>query len=222
MLARKLLSFAHSAVRVSSTISSEVLRDHCRCPTCYSAATCQRHLELRNFKTDVRPVRIVTKENGDMTINWSDGHFSVYTKRQLDELVRRDHGKDLPDKIPWAGDSLPAKHDAQGILAEILSNGAHASPKLAEFIRDLVQFGIGVVTNIEPNAEKIEDFVSNIALIKETFYGKFWEFTAEENLSHADTAFTNLGIGPHTDSTYLSQTPGLQVNFVRMRFCRLG
>lgn len=39
--------------------------------------------------------------------------------------------------------------------------------------------------------------------------GGFWDFTA--NLAHADTAYTTLGLGVHTDTTYFSDPVGLQM-----------
>jgi hypothetical protein len=35
--------------------------------------------------------------------------------------------------------------------------------------------------------------------------GKFWEFTAD--LSKADTAYTTMALGAHTDNTYFVKTP---------------
>jgi trimethyllysine dioxygenase len=42
-----------------------------------------------------------------------------------------------------------------------------------------------------------------------TIKGAFWDFTAD--LSSGDTAYTQLGIGPHTDNTYFSDPAGLQM-----------
>jgi trimethyllysine dioxygenase len=39
--------------------------------------------------------------------------------------------------------------------------------------------------------------------------GGFYDFTAD--LSSGDTAYTQLGIGPHTDNTYFSDPAGLQM-----------
>jgi trimethyllysine dioxygenase len=54
--------------------------------------------------------------------------------------------------------------------------------------------------------KKTEELARRIAFIRETHYGRFWDFTA--NMAHGDTAYTNLGIGAHTDSTYFTDPIG--------------
>ena len=44
----------------------------------------------------------------------------------------------------------------------------------------------------------------------DTVYGKFWKFSSA-SLDFADTAYTSEALGPHTDSTYYTNTPGVQV-----------
>jgi trimethyllysine dioxygenase len=44
--------------------------------------------------------------------------------------------------------------------------------------------------------------------VRETHYGKFWEFTAD--LKHGDTAYTNIALPAHTDTTYFTDPVGLQ------------
>lgn len=60
---------------------------------------------------------------------------------------------------------------------------------------------------VTPEATKA--LVERIAFIRETHYGGFWDFTAD--LSKKDTAYTNLGLGVHTDTTYFSDPAGLQL-----------
>jgi len=51
--------------------------------------------------------------------------------------------------------------------------------------------------------------VERIAFIRHTHYGGLWDFTA--NLAKKDTAYTDLPLGVHTDSTYFSDPTGLQL-----------
>lgn len=57
--------------------------------------------------------------------------------------------------------------------------------------------------------EETEALVRKIAFIRETHYGGFWDFTSD--LSHGDTAYTNLALGAHTDTTYFTDPAGLQM-----------
>lgn len=50
--------------------------------------------------------------------------------------------------------------------------------------------------------------LERIGPIRETHYGGFYDFTPD--LSKADTAYTNLALAPHTDTTYFTDPAGLQ------------
>lgn len=56
--------------------------------------------------------------------------------------------------------------------------------------------------------EATEKLLSRIAFIRPTHYGGFWDFTAD--LSKKDMAYTTLGLGAHTDTTYFTDPAGLQ------------
>ena len=51
--------------------------------------------------------------------------------------------------------------------------------------------------------------LERIAFIRDTHYGAFWDFTS--NMSSKDTAYTTLAIGSHNDTTYFSDSCGLQM-----------
>jgi hypothetical protein len=50
--------------------------------------------------------------------------------------------------------------------------------------------------------------LEKIAFIRHTHYGGFYDFIPD--LALADTAYTNLALGAHTDTTYFSDPAGLQ------------
>lgn len=60
-----------------------------------------------------------------------------------------------------------------------------------------------------PTPEATEELIRRIAFIRETHYGGFWDFTSD--LSHGDTAYTDLALGAHTDTTYFTDPAGLQL-----------
>lgn len=71
------------------------------------------------------------------------------------------------------------------------------------------QFGFSFVSGIPPTPEATEELVRRIAFIRETHYGGFWDFTSD--LSHGDTAYTDIALGAHTDTTYFTDPAGLQM-----------
>jgi trimethyllysine dioxygenase len=62
---------------------------------------------------------------------------------------------------------------------------------------------------VPPDTKHTEALARRVCFIRESHFGGFWDFTA--NLAHGDTAYTNLAIGAHTDSTYFTDPVGLQL-----------
>ncbi|CAE6415961.1 unnamed protein product [Rhizoctonia solani] len=80
-----------------------------------------------------------------------------------------------------------------------------------KWLRKIDEFGFCFVSGVPSNPEDTEKLTQRIAFIRDTKceYGGFWDFTSD--LKHGDTAYTNLALGAHTDTTYLSDPCGLQL-----------
>lgn len=75
------------------------------------------------------------------------------------------------------------------------------------FLRECLLVGLASLTL--PCHASLRTTPGFSAFIRETHYGRFWDFTAD--LQHADTAYTDIPLGLHTDSTYFSDPVGLQM-----------
>lgn len=80
---------------------------------------------------------------------------------------------------------------------------------VARWVNKIAQFGFCFVSGVPATPEDTEQLIKKIAFIRETHYGGFWDFTSD--LSHGDTAYTNLALGAHTDTTYFTDPAGLQM-----------
>jgi len=69
-------------------------------------------------------------------------------------------------------------------------------------------YGFCYVDNVPTTPEATEAMLRDIAFIRETHYGGFYDFTAD--LASKDTAYTNIALPAHTDTTYFSDPIGLQ------------
>ena len=72
-----------------------------------------------------------------------------------------------------------------------------------------MDYGFVHVTDVphdDPN--ETQKLLERIAFIRETHYGGFYDF--KPDLAMADTAYTNLALAPHTDTTYFTEPAGLQ------------
>lgn len=79
---------------------------------------------------------------------------------------------------------------------------------LAKWLRDIDKFGIAFVDGIPISNDKSQKLVERLGPIRKTHYGEYWDFTSD--LKHGDTAYTNLALPAHTDTSYFSDPIGLQ------------
>lgn len=71
------------------------------------------------------------------------------------------------------------------------------------------RFGLVFVTGVPfETGEATKKLLEKIAFIRQTHYGGFYDFIPD--LAMADTAYTNLALGAHTDTTYFTDPAGLQ------------
>ncbi|KAF5367109.1 hypothetical protein D9758_004034 [Tetrapyrgos nigripes] len=89
---------------------------------------------------------------------------------------------------------------------EFMANEGHG---LHKCLQKIDKFGFSFVEGVPPTPEATEKLAERIGFIRETQYGKFWEFTSD--LSKGDTAYTTLALGAHTDNTYFTDPCGLQL-----------
>jgi trimethyllysine dioxygenase len=80
---------------------------------------------------------------------------------------------------------------------------------LFEWLSNVNQFGFSFVSGVPLTPEATEELSQRIGFIRETQYGRFWEFTSD--LAKGDTAYTPLALGAHTDNTYFTDPCGLQL-----------
>ncbi|KAK8065670.1 trimethyllysine dioxygenase [Apiospora hydei] len=100
------------------------------------------------------------------------------------------------------GTSWPPSVSSQ----DLASNEARTVAQLTDAIR---RFGFVFVTGVPfETGEATEKLLEKIAFIRQTHYGGFYDFVPD--LAMADTAYTNLALGAHTDTTYFSDPAGLQ------------
>lgn len=78
-----------------------------------------------------------------------------------------------------------------------------------KWLTKVAQYGFAFVTGVPPTPTDTEALIRRIAFIRETHYGGFWDFTSD--LAHGDTAYTDLALQAHTDTTYFSDPAGLQM-----------
>ncbi|KAF9123572.1 hypothetical protein BGW39_008871 [Mortierella sp. 14UC] len=192
----------------TSRFHSFWLRDHCHCAECYHSVTKQRLVNTFKIPRDVKPKSVSLTSTG-MDVTWDhDNHkshypFSWLNKHSYDPKITDPYLPEGAPKITW--DNSIASN-----LPEVTYKDVMESDKgLAEWLNNIHVYGFSFVSGVPVTTEATEKLAERISFIRETHYGGFWDFTSD--LGHGDTAYTDLALGAHTDTTYFTDPVGLQM-----------
>ncbi|CDK26442.1 unnamed protein product [Kuraishia capsulata CBS 1993] len=204
-------SFLVDGVEVTSKLISHHiwLRDHCHCTSCYHGVTRQRLQNSCEIPRNIAPISI-SVENDFITITWTDGHEGEY---QILWLVSHSYFPKIELRNPKQLTLPRTLWNVAKIKAELPTvdyNSVIESEKgVAEWCSKIWEYGFCLVENVPVSPEVTEKLIERIAFIRPTHYGGFWDFTADLKVN--DTAYTDIAIPLHTDGTYFTDPPGLQL-----------
>jgi trimethyllysine dioxygenase len=190
-------------------VPSVWLRDHCQCPQCVHPSTKQRLIEtFDEIHSNISPESIKEDVNA-FHVTWNDGHQSVYSKAWLQssgEKVqpRSAERQGIVDTELWTGTDI--KNSPPTINYDFVMR---TDDGLKEWLHLIRKYGFSYIEKCPVTPEATEKIMERIAFIRPTHYGGFYDFTSD--LAKGDTAYTQLGIGAHTDNTYFSDPAGLQM-----------
>ncbi|KAF9397186.1 hypothetical protein BGX21_009140 [Mortierella sp. AD011] len=193
---------------VTSRFHSFWLRDHCHCPECYHSVTKQRLVNTFNIPRDIKPKSITLGSEGIKVIWDNDNHESNYSyhwlqRHSYDPKIMDPYKPEGAAKITW--DNSIASN-----LPEVTYKDVMETDKgLAEWLNNIHIYGFSYVSGVPVSTEATEALSRRITFIRETHYGGFWDFTSD--LGHGDTAYTDIPLGSHTDTTYFTDPVGLQM-----------
>ncbi|KAK6080222.1 trimethyllysine dioxygenase [Seiridium cupressi] len=185
------------------------LRDNCRCKSCVNQDTMQRAFNTFDIPKDIRPVNIKSQEAG-VKVQWSDNsHESFYPWDFIEYYLQEDRIK--PEEVQIntfnaKGSALAQKWPPSVSSKDIEKDETNAIGRLTNHIR---KYGFSFITDVPyETAEPTQKLLEKIAFIRETHYGGFYDFIPD--LALADTAYTNIALAAHTDTTYFTDPAGLQ------------
>lgn len=191
------------------------LRDNCHCDKCYYPATKQRLLNSAHIAPDVAPTSVNT--DGSVHITWNDVHTSdydahwlhvhSYNPRLIPVSAKLKGHKELLSQELWQTKDMPL--DALPSVDFNTIVNATNTDAVKDWSLKIWKHGFCLIDNVPVTPEDTEVLCEKLSYIRPTHYGGFWDFTSD--LSKADTAYTNFDILSHTDGTYWSDTPGLQL-----------
>ncbi|KAK5601756.1 hypothetical protein CRENBAI_021001 [Crenichthys baileyi] len=162
------------------------LRDHCRSASSYNSSTLQRTLDTGSIELTVRPESSAL-EDDQLVLTWPDGHISKYSLSWLakNSYEGRKKATEQP-RILWN--------------ANIYQNASISSTKwdkfmscdneLKKFLQNYLLYGIAFVDDVPTTVEATEEVTQRVSLIR------------------GDTAYSQLALDRHTDTTYFQEPCG--------------
>ncbi|KAF8150743.1 hypothetical protein B0H34DRAFT_150792 [Crassisporium funariophilum] len=201
---------AHCSYRSKLTHSSHNiwLRDHCRCPKCFHPVTKQRLFNTFEISNDITPVLVEAKPTG-LEVTWpsQESHISFYPwswlqRNSYDPALVKNSTSD--EKVLWGSKIKKSKPTVT--YEEVMANDDLG---LFKWLSNVNKFGFSFISGVPATPEATEELSQRIGFIRETQYGRFWDFTSD--MAKGDTAYTTLALGAHTDNTYFTDPCGLQL-----------
>uniref|UniRef100_A0A8C2PLS4 Trimethyllysine dioxygenase, mitochondrial n=2 Tax=Cyprinus carpio TaxID=7962 RepID=A0A8C2PLS4_CYPCA len=181
------------------------LRDHCRSPSCYNSKTHQRNLDTASIDLNIRPFKSRLDEN-NLFLTWPDGHITRYNLTWLAQNSYEGQKRSaVQPRILWSADIYSSAKVPSASWDKFMS----CDEELKNFLNNFLLYGIAFVEGVPPTLEATETATQRVSLIRETMYGRMWNFTSD--FSRGDTAYTKLALDRHTDTSYFQEPCGIQV-----------
>ncbi|XP_072302643.1 trimethyllysine dioxygenase, mitochondrial [Eucyclogobius newberryi] len=181
------------------------LRDHCRSESSFSAKTNQRNLDTASIDLSIRPVSTKLEE-GHLLLKWPDDHVTKYDLCWLSENSYEGKRKStVQPRVLWNSDTYNKANVPSSKWDKFMS----CDSELKRFLQNYLLYGIAFVQDVPTTVEATEAVTQRVSLIRETTYGRMWCFTSD--FSRGDSAYSQLALDGHTDTSYFHEPCGIQV-----------
>lgn len=181
------------------------LRDHCRSESSFNAKTNQRNLDTASIDLSIRPDS-TTVEHGHLLLTWPDGHLTRYNLSWLAENSYEGKKKStVQPRVLWNSHI----YKNANVPSAKWDSFMRCDHELKKFLQNYLLFGIAFVEDVPATVEATEAVTQRASIIRETTYGRMWCFTSD--FSRGDTAYSQLALDRHTDTSYFQEPCGIQV-----------
>lgn len=180
-----------------------------------------------SFAIDPKMPGQIQQTSAGLHITWPDGAVSELSHALLESVANDYLSKATPlapqafsvadDTVLWPDPADSSVKPSEPLLASFLSDDA----EFAKGIEILSRYGYLVLRGDQAEAQLAQQFADRIGYVRQTIFGGMWDLAAGLT-EHADSAYTTIYLGPHTDATYSHDAPGLQFFLCLQRADRGG
>ncbi len=195
------------------------LRDHGEDEASRDPDTLQRRVDT--FAIDPSATGQIERHDpnlGRFAIRWPDGAVTEHSHSLLADVIRTYVATDWLRALP-ADFTMPADvvlwGDPTAVAPDEIKLDAFLGTDdvLAHGVDQLSRYGYLILRGSRHNPKldraRAEAFAERLGYIRHTIFGGMWDLSPDLT-EHADTAYSSVYLGPHTDATYSHDAPGLQ------------
>ena len=214
---RSIASVAHDAsgVRVSwdngtaSQFHGIWLRDNCACPACRHSQTLERVFKLIDHPTAAAVAHVGVSPAGGLTVDFGgtglEGHESQFTAGWL---WHHRYGKGV-ERVPEIKHRLWAQSDIQNIPAFPFAAVMQDDAALDAWLAALIDWGVTLIEHMPTSKGTVQQLAERVGPLRPTNFGLLFEVEPKPNPNNS--AYTALGLEPHTDIPNVPYPPGIQL-----------
>ena len=192
-----------------SRLFSHWLRDHCQMSTSINTNNGQRLFSVVDIPEETYIEKSFKDEKGNVCVLFQpENHLSVFSQNWLikncyDLNLHFDDRSERQKKL-WQKDTFEA--GLPFVDFESMCNDESGKLDMLHLIRDV---GFVVLENVPTKEGQVLKVISELGYTRETNYGALFEVRTEVNPNNL--AYTNMGLGSHTDNPYRDPVPTVQL-----------
>ena len=190
------------------TVPGFWVRDHSQDPSAFDHHTAQRTVDTFTLNMDPTPT-VANRVGDEIHVDWADGSpTSVLPTSLLASLDSAAQISATASPHPTSLWRTPDEIIEDRVPMEDLAGGG--GPGLDRLLESMGRYGFCVVSNVQPDADGTGTLAAAIGYVRRTIFGDIWPLSSDLT-DHADSAYGQSALEPHTDGSYSHDGPGIQL-----------
>jgi len=171
------------------------LRDNCQCSECRVTQTTEKKFHIVDIPVDLEPASVLL-EDGELLIEWPDGHRSSYALGDIEALI----DVAQPAWQVWPDPYRPQPVDWTAFLADDIV--------AAKALEDYLASGVLLLADAPVEAGTLEALAPRLGPIREVLFERI--HNVEVDPDGYNVAHTTLPLPPHNDFASYTWPPSVQ------------